>query len=75
MASSASREHVHPRDHVSLEDAVDDIDALGDLGEQRIVSVETPVISKVEEPLAVPGVVARVLIPRTLRVASRAAVL
>src|SRR5262249_32086743 len=55
---SASRENVHPRDHVSLENAVDDIHALDDLGEHCIASVEAPVFSKVEEPLSVPGIMA-----------------
>src|SRR5688572_10731890 len=47
-----------PRHDVALENPVNDLDAVDDLGEHGVVAVEAQVVLEVDEPLSISGVVA-----------------
>src|SRR5438093_9847476 len=52
------RDDVNPIDHVAFENAIDDVDAVEDLGEDGVDVIEARVVDKVDENLRVAGVVA-----------------
>src|SRR5688572_8592302 len=59
-AASSRRCELYPDvlHHVALENPIDDVHSLDDLGEHRVVAVEAQVVLEIDEPLRVAGVAA-----------------